>query len=252
MTIHHLNCGILHAPPNPAAACHCLLIENSNGLILIDTGIGLRDVADPIGRIGKFAIEAAGFQFDEQTTAIRQIEKQGFRAADVRHIILTHGDPDHVGGLADFPQASVHLSQEEHESLIRGNGRYSPAQIAHGPNFVAHSHSDGNWFGIAARPLGFEGAAQCLLIPLFGHTRGHCGVAVKTADKWLLHVGDAYYLRAELTSENHPVSALAAARADDNDLRLESLGILRRLAIEHPHEVEMCGYHDFTEFPQEL
>jgi len=31
-----------------------------------------------------------------------------------------------------------------------------------------------------------------LLIPLPGHSRGHCGVAVKTGEGWLLHCGDAY------------------------------------------------------------
>jgi hypothetical protein len=29
------------------------------------------------------------------------------------------------------------------------------------------------------------------LIPLFGHARGHCGVAVQTESGWLFHVGDA-------------------------------------------------------------
>ncbi|MFO8084298.1 MAG: hypothetical protein R6U27_08275 [Desulfobacterales bacterium] len=29
------------------------------------------------------------------------------------------------------------------------------------------------------------------MVPLFGHTRGHCGVVVKTADGWLFHVGSA-------------------------------------------------------------
>ena len=36
MKIHHLNCGILHAPPNPPAACHCLLLERDGSLALIN------------------------------------------------------------------------------------------------------------------------------------------------------------------------------------------------------------------------
>jgi hypothetical protein len=74
---------------------------------------------------------------------------------------------------------------------------------------------------------------------------------VRTGDKWLLHVGDAYYLRVELTDDTHPVSALASARADDNVQRLKTLVELRRLAAVHADEVELFGYHDFTEFPQE-
>jgi hypothetical protein len=29
------------------------------------------------------------------------------------------------------------------------------------------------------------------LVPLFGHTRGHCGVAIRNGSGWLFHVGDA-------------------------------------------------------------
>jgi glyoxylase-like metal-dependent hydrolase (beta-lactamase superfamily II) len=91
--------------------------------------------------------------------------------------------------------------------------------------------------------------AEAFLVPLFGHTLGHCGVAVRAGDRWILHVGDAYYLRAELSTDDHPVSALASLRADDDAMRRESLTVLRRLTKDHSGEVELFGYHDFTEFP---
>ena len=90
-TVHHINCGVLHAPPNPRASCHGLLLEGPGGLTLVETGIRLQDVADPTGRIGQTLIDMAGFQFRESDTAVRQIERLGFRAAD-------------------FPAATVRLS----------------------------------------------------------------------------------------------------------------------------------------------
>ncbi|GIX04284.1 MAG: MBL fold metallo-hydrolase [Planctomycetaceae bacterium] len=249
MKVHHLNCGILHAPPGPRAACHCLLLEHDGRLALIDTGIGLQDIAHPLERIGQPAIDAAGFQFHERLTAARQLERFGFRAADVTDIVLTHGDPDHAGGLADFPAAAVHVSTEEHARLASGLSRYSPAQFAHRPQWVCHPTSTGRWFGAEARPLPPLAGAEAFLIPLFGHTLGHCGVAVRSGGQWLLHVGDAYYLRVELSTDDHPVSALAAMRADDDALRRESLAVLRRIEREHGGQVQMFGYHDFTEFP---
>lgn len=249
MKVHHLNCGLLHAPPNPQAACHCLLLEHDGGFTLIDTGIGLRDIADPIERVGRAAIDAAGFQFHERLTAIRQVERLGFRAADVTDIVLTHGDPDHAGGLADFPDAAAHLSAEEHARLGSGHGRYSAAQFAHEPRWVTHSRSAARWFGFEARQLPLSPGFEAFLIPLFGHTLGHCGVAVRDGGRWLLHAGDAYYLRVELSTDDHPVSQLAAARADDDGQRRTSLAELRRLARDHAEEVELFGYHDFTEFP---
>jgi glyoxylase-like metal-dependent hydrolase (beta-lactamase superfamily II) len=108
------------------------------------------------------------------------------------------------------------------------------------------------WFETEARPLPPLAGAEALLIPLFGHTLGHCGVAVRNGGRWLLHVGDAYYLRVELTTNDHPVSALAALRADDDALRRESLAVLRRITRDHGAEVEMFGYHDFTELPPDI
>ncbi|MBV8327803.1 hypothetical protein [Chryseobacterium sp.] len=60
-------------------------------------------------------------------------------------------------------------------------------------------------------------------------------------------IRDAYYLRAELTDDHHPVHALTAARADDNEKRLESLEKIKKLVKEHP-EIEIFGYHDREEF----
>lgn len=248
-TIHHINAGTLHAPPYPPAACHCLLLEDRTGLALVDTGIGLLDIARPLERIGRPLVDMAGFQFDEADSAVRHIENLGFRVADVAHVVLTHGDPDHTGGLADFPHARVHVAEEEHASILGGYPRYLPPHFAHGPWWQTYPPAARRWFGLEARPvaLGFE--SEVLLIPLPGHTLGHCGVAVRQGDRWVLHVGDAYYLRVELTTDDHPVSALTAQRADDDARRRASLESLRRLARDHPAEIDLLGYHDFTEFP---
>ena len=69
------------------------------------------------------------------------------------------------------------------------------------------------------------------------------------SDRWLFHVGDAYYLRAELSTDDHPVSVLATQRADDDLQRRESLDHLRRIAQIYAEQVELFGYHDFTELP---
>lgn len=249
MRVHHLNCGLLHAPPGPRASCHCLLIEANGRLALVDTGIGRHDIADPLARIGREAIDAAGFQFIDDLTAIRQIERLGYQAEDVTDIVLTHGDPDHAGGLADFPTARVHLSQEEHASMGTGHARYSASQWDHHPRWVIHPPSADRWLGLESRPVETATGEEIRLIPLFGHTRGHCGVALREGDRWLLHIGDAYYLRVELDTDDHPVSALARLRADDDDQRRASLAALRRLSRDHGDAVALFGYHDFSEFP---
>lgn len=248
-TLHHLNCGTLRVPSYPTVVCHCLLLQEGDRLALIDTGIGLHDVREPDARLGRPLIDMAGFQFHESDTAVRRIEALGLSPQAVEHIVLTHGDPDHAGGLADFPAAQVHVAAEEQAHLEHGHPRYVPTQFAHGPRWKTYLPASQTWFGLAARPIELGFASEVLLVPLFGHTLGHCGVAVQQGARWLLHVGDAYYLRAELTTDEHPVSQLAALRADDDPLRRASLAQLRRLARDHAHEIELVGYHDLSELP---
>jgi glyoxylase-like metal-dependent hydrolase (beta-lactamase superfamily II) len=229
--------------------CHCLLIEDNRGLALVDTGIGVLDCRQPVERIGQQLIDLAGFLFDEADTAVRQIERLGRRPADVVHVILTHGDPDHAGGLADFPDAQVYVATEELAAIKAGDPRYRLAQFAHGPRWIEAASSRRRWFGLEARPLPLGFQSEVLLVPLFGHTLGNSGVAIQQGERWLLHVGDAYYLRVELAADDHPVSAITALRAADDAQRRESLEFLRRLFREHHNEVEMIGYHDIAEFP---
>lgn len=142
--IHHVNCGTLLVPNFPTVVCHCLLLEDETGLALVDTGIGLLDVQKPVERLGQQLIDMAGFQFNEHDTAVRRIEQLGFSPDDVHHIVMTHCDPDHAGGLADFPNAQVHLAEEELSYALSGHWRYIPRQFEHKPHWQTYdsSHRD--------------------------------------------------------------------------------------------------------------
>ncbi|MCA9038226.1 MAG: MBL fold metallo-hydrolase [Planctomycetaceae bacterium] len=250
--IEHLNFGWLHKPPLPPACCHCLVILSGHQAILVDTGIGMHDVNDPHQRIGAETIDAAGFKFLPEATAIRQLVSLGISASAVTDIVLTHCDSDHAGGLSDFPHARVHVSAEEKDNLDAGNPRYTPQQFSHGPDWHTYSKNDSDIFGLPSRRIRTSSDTDIRLVPLFGHTHGHCGVAINHDGAWTLHVGDAYYLRDELTNENHPVSQLATLRADNNELRIQSLGKLRQLTRQSGFDLTYFGYHDVTELPDNI
>ncbi|MCG8605674.1 MBL fold metallo-hydrolase [bacterium] len=252
LTIEHVNFGWLHAPPLPPACCHCLIIRTDSGVALIDTGIGTQDIANPDARIGREAIEAAGFQFIPVVTAIHQLGMLGIKRSDVTDIIMTHCDPDHAGGLSDFPDASVHIAAEEKHNIDSGNSRYSLAQFVHRPAWVTYDTNNCDTLGLPSRLVRTSLDVDIRLIPLFGHTNGHCGVAVCENETCILHVGDAYYLRDELTNLNHPVDELAILRADNNQLRLASLNTLRRLTKRPDVKLSYFGYHDVAELPAQI
>jgi glyoxylase-like metal-dependent hydrolase (beta-lactamase superfamily II) len=247
LKVHHLNCVDIESPGNGRAVGHCLLLETEARLILVDAGIGRKDTQEPESRIGKDLIDIVGFRFDEEQTAARQIERLGLNPEKVTDCIISHLDPDHIGGLADFPDATVHIGLEEYKNFKSGNPRYLVHQLGHEPLVRTYDRSTGRWFDFEARRITAVPEAEIYLIPLFGHTLGHCGVAVKHAADWLFYVADAYYLRAELTEPEHPVHALAEVRADNNLQRLYSLDRVRRFVREHP-SVPVFSFHD----PEEL
>jgi glyoxylase-like metal-dependent hydrolase (beta-lactamase superfamily II) len=91
---------------------HCLLIEAGGELVLVDTGFGLGDCSNP-GRLGRPFRALVAPVCEERESAIRQVEALGHDPGDVRHIVTTHLDLDHAGGIGDFPEAQVHVFAAE-------------------------------------------------------------------------------------------------------------------------------------------
>jgi len=260
--IHHLNCGTMCPRGARMIAgqgglletarlvCHCLLIEGAGELVLVDTGFGLDDTRKP-RQLGRPFNAIVRPQLDAAETAISQIRALGLDPGDVRHILVTHLDLDHAGGLPDFPRAEVHLLERELAAATkprwRERPRYVVAHWSHGPRWVQHEPSGEQWFGFdSVRPLPGSDA-EILLVPLPGHTFGHTGVAVKRDDRWLLHCGDAYFHHGCLHTPPYCPPGLRLFEAfdeADRAARLRNHERLRELAHAHSDEVELICSHD--------
>jgi glyoxylase-like metal-dependent hydrolase (beta-lactamase superfamily II) len=234
MKVHHLNCGTMNMPTAPMV-CHVLLVETDHGLVLVDSGYGTDDCSDP-RRVGPTRHMLRAVLSHEETVA-HQIDRLGFKRNDVRHIVITHLDLDHAGGLSDFPDARVHVTSAEALGAIwapsrREKIRYRSEQWAHNPDIVEHDPHGETWRGFAAAKELTEISPGIVLVSLPGHTRGHACVAVDAGDRWVLHAGDAFYHYGTLDGQTRVPRALTAMesafafdrkRVLDNHARLAEL-----------------------------
>lgn len=257
--VHHLNCATMRPLATmggrflpPRLVAHCLLVERADGLVLVDSGFGTDDLADP-RRLGRPFLLGIRPDLKPAETAKAQVEKLGYAVDDVRDIVLTHLDVDHAGGLADFPRAKVHVDATEHLAAehprtLLEKQRYVRAQWAHHPQWALHGSGGDDWFGL-------EGVAalgdDVVLIPLRGHTRGHVGVAVRRPEGgWLLHAGDSYFYNGELStppSFSRGLTIFQRVTALDEKARLANQERLRELRREHT-EITIFSAHDAAEF----
>ncbi len=271
MKIHHLNCGTccpaggrlfdgISDGPLARIVCHCLLIETDSGLVLVDTGFGSRDVERPHQRLAGFFLKLNNPQLRAEETAVAQVRALGFKPEDVRHILVSHLDFDHAGGLEDFPHAAVHLLAREKEvadqqqgGAFVGTRRYRPGQWDEVTDWRLYAAGEGEqWFGFDA-VRGLEGITDdILLIPLAGHTWGHSGIAVRDDNGWLLHAADAYFYRGEVGSETYECTPMLRSYQRlmevDRTARLHNQQRLRDLSQRHGDEVRIICSHDPVEF----
>ncbi len=232
---------------------HVLLIEADDSLVLVDTGFGRDDIANP-KRLGQPFRAVFRPALSVAQTARAQITALGLDPDDVRHVAATHLDVDHAGGLSDFPAAEVHVFRPEMEAALkpslREKARYVPGQMAHGPNWHPHDVAGDEWMGFEAVRVVAGLDPEILLIPLPGHSRGHSAVAVRDGEGWVLHCGDCYFHRGEMETPPKCPAGLRLFQAIvnyDGKARRSNQERLRELAARHGDEVRLFCAHDVTE-----
>lgn len=268
LKVHHLNCGSMcpfggkyidgfsHAS-HAHLVCHCLAIQTDRGIILVDTGLGTHDVFSNGEAFNPFFKRMLNMKFREEDTALAHIERLGFVAEDVTDIVLTHLDFDHAGGLTDFPNARVHVLDSELKAALNPNSwlaknRYRNEQFRSVTNWSTYESKGENWLGFECVRNLSGLPPEILLVPLRGHTTGHCGIAIDTHDGWLLHAGDAYFYRGEMDLDDYHCTPGLRLYQNimqvDHKMRIWNQKRLRKLNREQGGQVKIFSAHDAIEY----
>ena len=174
----------------PPDAANCLrlcndplLLEAAGTRILLDSGLGHRLGADL----------AAAYRVSTPWRLLEGLSKLGLGREDIDHVVLSHGDFDHSGGLVmdgaageaqlSFPGAVIHVQRREWEDMLAPHCRsaeaYGPTELSH--ILPEHLHLvDGDTTiapGICLRLSG-------------GHTRGHQVVEIRSGGELAIYLGD--------------------------------------------------------------
>ena len=258
--IHHLDCGTMcplagslmgspgHFWQRGHLVSHCLLVESDDGLILIDTGMGTDDLC-PDSRLPAMYRFLSKPPLDGPT-ALSHVLRLGYSPGDVRHILVTHLDLDHAGGISDFPNATVHILDSElraAENPAKGEKMRYVRDQWENANWQEYSGTGGDdWFGFTSvRPVTALGD-ELAIIPLPGHSPGHCGIAIRGPSNWFLHAGDAFFHRNDIGQEKTPWGIRVFQNKVDSDraLRIQNTTRLRELHATKSSEVTIFCSHD--------
>ncbi len=212
MQITRLDLGHLYVVSKPWPVHGFVILHDTLGAVLVDTGCG---GPDEIFR---------EFRVVNRTVA-DALATHGLSPVDITMVVNTHLHFDHCGQNAAFPHAPILVQRKEHERVFRDRDEMAGWLEAAGARFelIDGDHALADDLHIVATP---------------GHTAGHQSVIATTASGADLFIGDAAYTRA-VWDRGPGISKLPPGQAADVDVWRQSLAGLKS---REPQRVHFC--HD--------
>jgi glyoxylase-like metal-dependent hydrolase (beta-lactamase superfamily II) len=172
-----------------------------------------------------------------------QVRGLGFEPAQIGLVVMTHLHFDHLGGAAQFPDATFVVSEPElgdPPSVMKGTYKHHRELVS---DWRTYDLAPGEWEGFS-RTLDLFGDGSVRIVSTPGHTRGHVSIALRLeGGRRCLLVGDAAYARRSLDNREVPLIC------PDVHGYLRSLDELAAWVGAHPDAVVVCG-HDPWEWPK--
>ena len=161
-----------------------MLVQTGQSNVLIETGLGNKLTAK---QKGIFRVRA-------DWDLLAGLARLGLRRESISHVILTHGDFDHAGGVTmlddrgglelTFPAARHYIQRQEWEDVLAPNKR---SASAYWPENFSGLVEGKNLHLVEGEEEIMPGVR---LVRTGGHTRGHQAVWLESGGQTGLHLGD--------------------------------------------------------------
>ena len=226
------------------------VIDHADGLVLFDTGQDRAVVTDPDyypDRITAFFYRHIfrNIRIGPEDTLPVQLERAGYSATQVDKAVISHLHSDHVGGIADIPQAELYAG-EEGFAYLRGPDHPERATVyrdrielpAARWHSIPFEPTDDPSLAPFTEAFDLMGDASMIVLPTPGHLPGSVSMLVRrTAAPPLLLVGDLTYDDQLLERDQVP------AVCDDPGQLLATYAQVRALK-DHTPDLLILAAHD--------
>ncbi len=163
-----------------------LLIKTPEHAVIVDTGLGNKLSAKQL----------AIFQVESPWSIIDDLAEHGLSRRDIDHVLLSHCDFDHAGGIVmhnshgeeelSFPEATHHIQKAEWEDVENPCRR---ARATYWPENFSLLRREGKLAIV-------EGVSEVIpgitLRHTGGHTRGHQLIEIRSQGTTAVHLGDLF------------------------------------------------------------
>ncbi len=178
---------------------NCLYIQTDQHRILVDTGMGkstpqqAKAFHDLLQETQSSSASVVPALRPRNGALLDRLQVEGITPAEIDLILITHGDGDHIGGIANsdrqliFPNATFILLKEAWDFW------FDEARVAKWPEILT-AHGRKTFPLIKSRIKVVEPGDEFLqgfqTISAPGHRPGHTALAITSAGEHLLHLAD--------------------------------------------------------------
>lgn len=217
-------------------AMFAVMIHPTEGPILFDTGYSPRFYNATRNMPFSLYRLATPVTIPDDETAVSWVRELEIDPVSIKWIILSHFDPDHYGGLKDFPTARIVCSVNAWQSVVGKTGlaalcsRILPELL---PDDIAGRlwlipDTKGTKAGLFPVTHDLFSDSSVLLVNLPGHAAGHIGALVSSDGSRYLLAGDACWTIASLQGERYR-GGLHRRIAVDRDANDRTFLMLKKL-----------------------